>query len=122
MKKFLLCTSIMLVLIAGSSGCSTTKQSFLYSGVVRVAVDESGFAQIDRESFHISKLAEKIKEMGAGPAISVVISVPKKTTNRELASITRQLRKAGFSKIVFTKPSHVETSADPVPDQQAGQK
>jgi len=99
------------VILFFSFGCSTA-QSIGNRGTAKVEITSSGYAKLGSKTFPQNKLAEHLKKEGANSTTSITIAVPKETSNAQLADITRQLRKAGFIKIIFTKPSYIETSSD----------
>jgi|GEM_PF-2254778 len=96
------------VLLAG--GCLSPSGKVGPDNSVKVSLVKSGTVEIDGRAMPVDQLASRLKRMGANPTTSVIVAVPEKTTNHDLASLTRQLRSAGFIKVIFTKPRHTDTN------------
>ena len=59
-------------------------------------------------------LEKALKSAGAGAATPVMISVPNDISRDEMAVLAKELSRAGFRRIAFTRPKKVVTTTEPL--------
>ena len=93
-----------------TAGCFSPAGRVASDNTVRVSLVNSKTVEIGGRTLPVDQLAARLKRMGGNATTSVVIAVPQNTTNQDLAALTRQLRAAGFIRVIFTKPRHTDTN------------
>jgi len=58
-------------------------------------------------------LQKALKSAGAGAGTPVVISIPANATQAEIAALAKELARAGFRRIAFTRPRKIAINAKP---------
>ena len=102
---------IMLLSVAclvGCQGCGTTAAQ--KSRTVRVSVLADGKVAVNGRVFERDRLIKKVKAAGAKPLTAIEVSLPTGAPQTIMVDITRELRKAGYTKILFVRPRQAVTS------------
>ncbi len=102
-------TLLILLFVLTTAGCSTTPGG-LSGSKIQVSVSSFGRITVDGRSVELSRLAGRLRSMGAGPGTRILISVPKDIYNSTIMDISRTLSAAGYRKVLFVKPKQVKTS------------
>lgn len=103
---------IAMLALAWTAGCASSGHGIGPDNTIHLALTGSG-VEIDGRLFSLDKLSGQLKRMGANPTTSVVIAVPRSTTQQQLAALDRQVRSAGVIRIIFKKPTHAASTVTP---------
>jgi biopolymer transport protein ExbD len=95
----------MLVAVAcvvGCQGCGTTGRQG--TSKVRISVLGEGKLSVNGRMTTTPTLAKTVKAAGARPTTAIEVSIPSGAPQAVMVSITRELRQAGYTKILFVRP------------------
>jgi len=94
--------------LVGCQGCGTTAAQG--GRTVRISVLDGGKIAVNGRVFTRDRLIKKVKAAGARPTTAIEVSIPTGAPQTIMVDITRDLRKAGFTKILFVRPRQALTS------------
>jgi hypothetical protein len=92
----------LLAVLGLGTGCRTISPGGRPS--VEVILASDGTAQLGATTFPLKELSAHLKREGAGAETAVFLIVPLEMPQSAMAIIARDLRKAGFRKIIFKRP------------------
>ena len=95
--------------LVGCQGCGTTGAQG--TKTVHVSVLSGGALSVNGRVVSEKDLAHKIKATGARSNTAIEVSIPVGAPQAVMVSITRQLRKAGYTKILFVRPRQARISS-----------
>ena len=88
--------------LMGCHGCGTTGQQG--TAKVRISVLSEGKLSVNDRVTTTPKLAKTVKAAGARPTTAIEVSIPLGAPQEVMVAITRELRQAGYTKILFVRP------------------
>lgn len=95
------------------AGCASTRNQGPLKEV-RAALLPGQNIELGGSVFQLRLLPAKLRAVGAGAATTVLIAIPSDTPEAFRSEITRHLTKAGYCKVIFVGPRHVEATVVPV--------
>ena len=103
-------TIIVLILACciGSQGCRTSAEGGPTS--LRVYALEDGTFDVDGRVTALSGLGKAVRATGASPATSIKVAVPDRASQGEMTKIIGVLRRAGYVRVLFTRPRRAHAS------------
>ncbi len=93
------------------AGCRTISPGGVPS--IETTLTAGGNAQLGSDVFPAQELAEHLKSAGAGRATAIFLVIPRDMNQSTLSGFSRELRKAGFQKIIFKRPMKPDASVHP---------
>jgi biopolymer transport protein ExbD len=92
----------------GTQGCSTSSKRAPSS--LRVYVLEDGSFNVSGRVTALSGLGKAVKAAGARPTTSIKVAVPDTASQGEMTRIIAVLRRAGYVRVLFTRPRRAHAS------------
>lgn len=83
-------------------GCRTTPSGGVPA--IEAILSSDGNATLGEDRFPIQQLTTHLKHNGAGRATAIFLVIPPEMTPATMSGLSRDLRKAGFPKIIFKRP------------------
>ena len=110
MKLSSIFTRLLLVLSVAFiyTGCAT--QMNKKNSIVHVSASSFNNISVHGDVVRLSELGKKLKSVGAGKTSQITVALEKYASEQLMIDITRELGKAGFRRVVFTKPRKVKTT------------
>ncbi|MBN2301221.1 MAG: biopolymer transporter ExbD [Lentisphaerae bacterium] len=98
---------VMLSLLLFSTGCATVNSD----NVLTVAVTKSGLIMVQGRDVSVSRLPQKLRNMGAGDQTKIRIKISANASPSLIKQIDHALRLEGFRYIHYIGPKHAEAFA-----------
>lgn len=99
--------------MATVSGCVSTPAP--ETGEIHLTMTSVGTVLIDGKTVARSELPRLLKASGAEAGTPIVVAIPAKTPMTAVTALASQLASAGYRRVAFTRPRHVEAKADLAP-------
>jgi len=92
-------------------GCRTISSGGVPTIEAEIRMD--GQAQWGVEVFPLDDLPGRLKSEGAGQSTAVFLEVPAEMPAARISALDRDLRKAGFQKIIYKRPRKADAAVHP---------
>jgi hypothetical protein len=99
-----LCLAVVLTALALAGGGCGTSPAGPARAQVEIHIREDGRMLIDGRTSALARLGRSVRRAGATPQTTIHVVVTDRTDQATLVTVTRTLREAGYTRILFSRP------------------